>query len=358
VIAMRGVSVVVPTVDREAQLGRALQAIACAARRIDEPAEAIVVDDSFPAARERATEWTVDGLRVRRIFSVDAGQKGPAAARNLGVAAARFDLIAFTDDDARCDLDWLAQGTRPLRANGALAGVEGAVRLDPAEPVDPVRSRLVTNGSGGAFMTASLFVRRDAVAAVGGFRPLLEGDPRWAIPYREDSDLALRVIREVGPIPFEPRAVVFHPPESIDLHRLIRLARYFVVDGAYLRLHPEAVQPVLRQPFARLRIRMATTTVLLTPLLIPRRSRCLATLAMILLSSAVSAQFEAELRAAGVRRSRSAALATTIRRLPRSLLWSLVAGGARLQGEAMLIVGRAKVPPDDLEPRPATPVSR
>jgi hypothetical protein len=205
-------------------------------------------------------------------------------------------------------------------------------------------------------MTASLFLRRDAIAAAGGFRSLLPGHDRWAIPYREDSDLALRVIRDVGPIPFASGAVVFHPPEQVDLRRLICLARYFVVDGAYLRLHPEAVQPVCRRPFARLRIRMATTIVLLTPLLIPRRSRSRATLAMILLSGAVSAQFEAELGAAGLRRSRSTALASTVRRLPRSLLWSLVAGGARLQGEAMLIVGRTEVPPDDLEPMPATPI--
>lgn len=339
-----GVSVVIPTVDREAALERALAAVARAARRIDEPVEAIVADDSRPAARHRPSSWTVDELAVRRIFTVDAGEKGPAAARNAGVEAARFDLIAFTDDDAHCDDRWLLAAVSRLRIDPSLAGIEGAVRLDHESPLDPVRARIVMNLGGGGYLTASLFARADAIREIGGFRRLRVDGSGWAIPYREDTDLGLRLIREVGPVPFVPGAFVLHPAEPVDLRRLWRLGRYFVVDAAFARLHPDAIPPVRSHPLARLRIRLATTITLLSPLLLWSRARFPAALTLIALGAAVSAELESELRAAGVRRTAAEITLDTARRLPRSLAWSLAAGSARLQGEAMLAIGAVTLP--------------
>jgi GT2 family glycosyltransferase len=343
----RGVTVVIPTVDREQSLERALGAVAHAARHLDEPVEAIVVDDR-PASdtTERPAAWSVDGLSVRRLRTASAAAKGPAAARNLGVAHAAHDLIAFTDDDARCDQWWLSVAVATLRADPSLAGVEGAVHLDEAHPVDPVRSRLVVNLTGGAYLTASLFARAAAVEAVGGFRRLRTDGDRWALPYREDSDLALRLIAHVGPVPFLPAAFVLHPAEAIDLRRLVSLAGYFVVDGAYLRLHPAAERPLWRRPLARLRIRLATAEALLLGGLAPRRTRCVTAIGLLGIGLALSLQFELELRAAGRRRALRAAAPDVLRRLPRSLLWGGVAGAARVRGELAVRLGFARLPGD------------
>ena len=352
----RGVSVVIPTVEREQSLRAALAAVARAASALDEPAEAIVVDDRLEPDRLDPVATLLDGLRVRRVYTADAGVKGPAAARNVGVAAAAYDLIAFTDDDARCDERWLAVGVGALRADPDLAGVEGAVRIDPDVPVDPVRSRIVVNERGGAYLTASLFARADAVRAVGGFRRLRSGGARWAIPYREDTDLGLRLVRDAGPVPFVPEAFVVHPAEPIDLRRLVRLGRYFIVDGAFARAHPGAVPPVWRAPLARARIRLATAITLLTPLLAARRTRAAAAFAIAVRTAAVSAQFEVELRSAGIDRTLAEAAGDTLRRLPRSLLWALAAGSARIEGEAIVVL-RLPAPPAD-DARPANASSR
>lgn len=347
-----GVSVVIPTVDREASLARALASVARAATRVSEPVEAIVVDDSQPARRERPTRWCVGSLPVRRVWTADASVKGPAAARNLGVSLAAYDVIAFTDDDTVCADGWLVVGVGRLRADPILAGVEGAVRLDPASAIDPIRVRLVMNLRGGGFLTASMFLRAEAIEAAGGFRRLrADGEHAWAIPYREDSDLALRVVREVGPIPFAPDAYVLHPAEAVDLRRLVRLARYFVVDGAFARLHPEACPPIHRRPLARARIRAASAIVLLLPGLLPGRTRRPVAIMIAALTAAVSAQVDFELRQAGLRRPPLAAARDTIRRLPRALLWSLVAGSARLEGEALLALGIVELPDDAERPR-------
>jgi len=338
---------VIPTVDREASLARTLTSVASAATRLSEPVEAIVVDDSRPARRERPAHWSVGSLSVRRAWTADAGVRGPAAARNLGVSLAAYDVIAFTDDDTVCAEGWLVVGVGELRADPTLAGVEGAVRLDPAPAIDPIRARLVLNLRGGAFLTASMFLRAEAIESAGGFRRLrADGEHAWAIPYREDSDLALRVVREVGPIPFAPDAYVLHPAEAVDLRRLVRLARYFVVDGAFARLHPGAVSPVWRRPLARARIRAASAIVLLLPGLLPRRTRRPVAIMITALTAAVSAQVDLELRQAGLWRPPLAAAQDTIRRLPRALLWSLVAGSARLEGEALLALGIVALPGD------------
>jgi len=357
--AARGVTVVIPTADRDALLARALAAVAGAARELDEPVEAIVVDDRPATRAPEPDAQVVDGLSVRTVRTGDADVHGPAAARNLGASLARYDLIAFTDDDACCDSRWLAVGVARLRSDPSIAGVEGAVRVGGGGgDIDPVRARIVMNVRGGAYLTASMFVRAAALRAVGGFRRLRADPTGWAVPYREDTDLALRIIRDVGPIPFVPEAFVLHPAEAVDTRRLLRLARYFVVDGAFARLHPGAVPPLWRRPLARLRIRLAVAVTLIMPALAYRRTRTPAALIILALGAAVSAQFEVEVRAAGVRRGRVATLRDTIRRLPRSLLWSLAAGSARLQGEAMVGLGLIEVAGDGGRGRPEALPSR
>jgi GT2 family glycosyltransferase len=347
-----GVSIVIPTVGREASLERALTAVARAARRLDEPVEAIVVDDgNLTHDRVVAQHRVLDGLPITQVKAREEGVSGPAAARNVGVAAASYDLIAFTDDDACCDEQWLEVSVRRLRGDSRIAGLEGAVRVDLGVPIDPVRARIVMNRAGGAYLTASLFVRRTALETVGGFRTLRADGRGWRIPFREDTDLALRIVRDVGPIPFEPDAFVLHPAEAVDMRRLIRLARYFVVDGAFARLHPEAVPSVRSRPLARLRIRLATAATLLVPGLLHRLSRPPTSFAIVVLGLAVSAQVEVELRSAGVHRGPASVLRDTARRLPRSIVWLLCAGSARLQGEAVVRLGLVRTPgPDDDDP--------
>ncbi|MGO9972081.1 MAG: glycosyltransferase family 2 protein [Solirubrobacteraceae bacterium] len=342
-----GVSVVIPTVGREVQLRRAVNAVVQAAQQLDEPVEVIIADDSPAVPEQAAAEKILNGILVRTVYSAHFGLKGPAAARNVGVASARFDIIAFTDDDARCDELWLRAGVERLRESAELAGVEGSVRIDPETPIDPVRSRLVVNVKGGGYLTASLFVRADAVRAAGGFRRLRTDGTQWSVPYREDTDLALRVIKRCGPVPFEPAAVVLHPAEPIALRRLVTLARYFVVDAAFRRVHPEVVQPPWRRPLARLRIRLALLTVMLVPGLAARRTRRPSAALIAAAALAASAQFEVELRAAGVHRTLIAIVEDTLRRWPRSLIWLLVAGVSRLQGEAMVALNLVTLPQPD-----------
>jgi hypothetical protein len=85
------VSVIIPTYNRAAMLGEAIES-ALAQTRL--PGEIIVVDDG--STDDTAKVMGGFAHRVRCITQVN---RGVAAARNVGLAAAKGELIAFLDSD-------------------------------------------------------------------------------------------------------------------------------------------------------------------------------------------------------------------------------------------------------------------
>jgi len=86
-----GVSVVIPTYNRAAIVGRAVESALVATRPGD---EILVVDDS--STDDTATRIGQYGDRVRYLASRHVG---PGAIRNLGIREARMPLVAFLDSD-------------------------------------------------------------------------------------------------------------------------------------------------------------------------------------------------------------------------------------------------------------------
>lgn len=94
------VSLVVPTRDRNSALGNCLEAV----RRLDTPPLEVIVVDSAPegsGAKEIALRW--------RAHYVREAEPGVSRARNRGAHEASGDIVAYTDDDAAPDAQWLDQ---------------------------------------------------------------------------------------------------------------------------------------------------------------------------------------------------------------------------------------------------------
>ena len=87
------ISVVLATYDRRATLPRAIASVLV---QEDAHFELIIVDD---ASRDGTRDYlaTLGDPRIRVIIAERNG--GPSAARNLGLAAARADIVAFLDSD-------------------------------------------------------------------------------------------------------------------------------------------------------------------------------------------------------------------------------------------------------------------
>ncbi|WP_444963628.1 HAD-IIIA family hydrolase [Nocardiopsis sp. M1B1] len=176
-------SVVVPTVGRDT-LPRVLEPLLDAPSR-EAPEEVVVVDDRPPD--DSAPLPGTDHARVRVLRT---GGGGPAAARQAGWHACATEWIAFLDDDVAPPADWprrLCADLADLPAEvGASQGRITVPRPRGHRPTDAERATLALEGA--RWITADMAYRRSALEAVGGF------DARFPRAYREDTDLALRVV--------------------------------------------------------------------------------------------------------------------------------------------------------------------
>jgi HAD superfamily hydrolase (TIGR01662 family) len=176
--SVRRFDIVIPTVGRPS-LSRLLEALEpqLAGNRV----RVYVVDDR----RRPSAPLSLPAFAT----AVRGAGAGPAAARNVGWRAADAEWIAFLDDDVIPAVDWVERLEADLDDLPAgVAASQGRLRvpLPSGPPTDWQRD--VAGLEGALWITADMAFRRDALAAVGGF------DERFAAAYREDTDLALRLL--------------------------------------------------------------------------------------------------------------------------------------------------------------------
>ncbi|NYJ05911.1 HAD-IIIA family hydrolase [Petropleomorpha daqingensis] len=217
-------TVVVPTIGRPS-LDVLLDALATATG--PRPAELLVVDDR-PAGKP--LDVARDGLPPVRVVRTGGG--GPARARNLGWRTARTEWIAFLDDDVVPDPDWYERLAEDLDGlPGDVAGSQGRVHVPLPEDRRPTDWERGTAGlATSSWITADLAYRRTALARVGGF------DERFPRAFREDSDLALRVM-DTGARLVRGRRRITHPVRPVDRWISLRVQAGNADDVLMRRLH-------------------------------------------------------------------------------------------------------------------------
>ncbi|MEU6984826.1 glycosyltransferase [Streptomyces sp. NPDC046324] len=182
-------SVVVASRERADQLARALDSLLDQ----DHPDYEILVVDNAPVTRD--TEELVRGTYGDRVTYVREDTPGLAVAHNTGLAHARTEVVAFTDDDVVADPHWLTALTAPFAADPRLGCVTGLIlparlrtpaqilleshggfakgfapRLyDPARP--PADEPLFPFTAGSFGSGANMAFRTRALASAGGFDP-------------------------------------------------------------------------------------------------------------------------------------------------------------------------------------------
>ena len=102
------VSVIIPTYNRIDTLPRSMESVL---RQTYGNLELIVVDDGSTDGTEEYVKGMADG-RIRYVKG--DGNRGPAAARNMGVRLAQGEYVAFQDSDDKWHLDKLEKQMRLL----------------------------------------------------------------------------------------------------------------------------------------------------------------------------------------------------------------------------------------------------
>jgi glycosyltransferase involved in cell wall biosynthesis len=198
--------VVVPVYNGEETIVECLDSL-LALQYPEDRVELLVVDND-------SRDGTV-GLLERygdRIVPLAESTRGPGAARNAGLRAARGDVVAFTDADCRVEPDWLAALVAPLEdPRVGIAG--GTIRAIPpandialfGELIHDHRMAIEVYQPPYA-ITMNWASRRAALQELGGF------DERFR--RGEDGDLSYRMIQAGYTIAFAPGAVVYHRNED------------------------------------------------------------------------------------------------------------------------------------------------
>ncbi|MEV5435292.1 glycosyltransferase [Streptomyces sp. NPDC052682] len=219
-------TVVVATRERAEQLARALDSLLAQ----DHPDFEIVVVDNAPVTTR--TRELVARKYAERVRYVTEPVPGLAVAHNRGVAQARGEVVAFTDDDVVADARWLTELTAPFTADPRLGCATGLIL--PARLSTPAQVLLESHGgfskgftprtydpfhppadeplfpfTAGRFGSgANMAFRTGVLRAVGGFDPATGA----GTAARGGDDLYgfVRVLAEGHRLRYTPQALVWH----------------------------------------------------------------------------------------------------------------------------------------------------
>ncbi|HEX2085208.1 MAG TPA: glycosyltransferase [Solirubrobacteraceae bacterium] len=257
-------SIVIPSRDRRDVLVAGLERLAGSTAL--GAFEVVVVDDGSRDGSADAVAAMAGALPYPLTVRREA-PRGPAAARNSGVAAARAPVVLFLGDDAWSTPRLVERHVafhrrRPAREDALL----GRAIWDPSSPVTPFMRWLDEGGAqfdfallerdedvgGRRFYTINVSAKAELVRAAGGFD---EGFPAAAA---EDVELGLRLQALGMRLAYDPEALVHHHhPTSLDA-TLRRMGR---VGTGVRRLHelrPDVELP--RPPGARHRVKAGALT--------------------------------------------------------------------------------------------------
>jgi GT2 family glycosyltransferase len=166
--------------------------------------EVIVVDDG-------SSDASAEIARRHGATLVETDHRGLGHARNKGIEAARGEIVAFLDDDAYPDSDWLHYVAALLRANGH--GGVGGPNIPPAD--DGLIAECVAAAPGGPIHVlisdreaehvpgCNMAFRKDVLEEVGCF------DERFRVA-GDDVDLCWRLQKAGRTLGFSAGAVVMH----------------------------------------------------------------------------------------------------------------------------------------------------
>lgn len=210
----KSISVVVATLNRSEQVSKCILKFLDLAPALEAPWELIVVDNGSTddtAVRIAALQEQHD-LPLSYIYEPTPGV---SAARNAGIRAANYDILAFTDDDCRVDPSWLSAIQKCFADDPDVVMVGGRVDLfDPKDyeistrrfddrfevkNIDDMFTRLIG---------CNIAISAKALERAGLFDTAM--GPGTSFKAGEDHELFYRVLKSGGKVLYEPSVRVEH----------------------------------------------------------------------------------------------------------------------------------------------------
>ena len=167
--------------------------------------EIILVNDG---SKDRTAEIA---KKYRGVRVINTPNQGLSAARNVGLAEATGEIVAYTDADTRVDRDWLTFLVQPFLTSDVVGS--GGPNVVPSD--DPPVAQCIARAPGGPTHVllddrtaehvpgCNMAFRRDALLAIGGFNPIY-------LRAGDDVDVCWRLQARGWKIGFAASALVWH----------------------------------------------------------------------------------------------------------------------------------------------------
>ena len=183
-----------------------------------------------------------------RLKIIASGAVSPAIKRDMGAKQAKFEYLAFLDDDAYPPSEWLQVANKTFSDKNVVA-IGGPGVTPPRSSLKETASGLFYEtliGSGGTayryrpategfyvedYPSVNLIVRKDAFIEVGGF-----DNSFWP---GEDTKLCLDLVKVGYKIWYEPTLLVYHHRRPTFLGHFKQVGGYGLHRGYFVKIFPQ-----------------------------------------------------------------------------------------------------------------------
>jgi GT2 family glycosyltransferase len=188
------------------------------------PKELVIIDQSDALHPILAELKTTRGCEIRYLRTQSVGL---SRANNIGISAARYDLLIFTHDDVLVAPTWFEMIVKAALDAGPRGVVTGQVRpttiqtsggFVPSTKVDKTSAKYTGRLDKDVLYPLNMAIHRAAFTEVGNFDERL--GPGTPFPGSEDSDLGFRLL--------EAGYCIYYIPEAVVYHRAWRMARDYL----------------------------------------------------------------------------------------------------------------------------------
>lgn len=233
-----GVSVIVPVYNAQATLPALFGALRAQLAHALGGTEFLIVDN----ASTDASPELIERSGLPDLFALREMKRGPSAARNRGLAAARGDVIALLDADCVPTRGWLRALVLPFADESVLLAAGGLSSYPPQTGAQRFAARYGLNDARRALSnsplpfanTRNMAVRKSAAEAVGGWPEDLT--------FGEDVEFSYRIRTRFGcEIVFCEDALCFHQDRESDDELRSQAYSYGGGTATLYRRHPDLV---------------------------------------------------------------------------------------------------------------------
>lgn len=245
------ISVLICTRNRAASLRLTLESLFSPENLKSAGWEALIIESSTDDTKEICRSF--QDRFPQHFRYITENKIGKSHALNTGIAAAKGDVLAFTDDDVLCDPRYI-EGIRSVFATYDADAAQGRVLLDceggwPRWLDESYATMADFRDHGdkvidleGSLFGVNMVVRREVFAKVGGFAPELGpgGIGVW-----EDTEMSLRMKKAGCRMIYAPQILVRHQWARDRLTKTFLRKRFFG-QGRVLAYYDPLPAPLFR----------------------------------------------------------------------------------------------------------------